>query len=156
MFLIHTLPQQIWTASMLGVAAFAWWRGGWPERTVAFGMVVDSIASGILQNTRDWGTPQWADLAIDIVYLVVMVWVALKSDRMWPLWAAGFQLVSVVIYFARIADMDVGPLAPYRATVIWSYLILVVIVAGTWLHGRARARGSHLTWPSRPSRRSAT
>ncbi len=131
MFLVHTLPQQIWTAAMLAVAAFALWRGGWAERTIAFGMVVDSIASGILQNKRDWGAPQWADLAVDIVYLIVVVWVALKSDRKWPLWAAGFQLVSVVIYFARIADMHVGALAPYLATVIWSYLILIVIVIGT-------------------------
>ena len=146
MFLVHTLPQQIWTAAMLAVAAYALWRGGWAERTLAFGMVVDSFASGILQNKRDWAAPQWADLGIDIVYLIVMVWVALKSDRMWLLWAAGFQLVSVVIYFARIADMQVGAFAPYMATVIWSYLILVVITVGTWLHHRRRASGE----PFRP------
>ncbi len=154
MFLVHTLPQQIWTASMLAVAAFALRRGGWPERTIAFGMVADSIASGILQNTRDWGAPQWADLSIDIAYLIVMVWVALRSDRMWPLWAAGFQLVSVAIYLARLADVNVGALAPYRATVIWSYLILGVITVGTWLHRRSPTHGA--SSPSPSNGRSAT
>ena len=154
MFLIHTLPQQIWTAAMLTVAAYALWRGGWGERTIAWGMVVDSLTSGIVQNTRDWGAPQWADLGIDILYLIVMVGVALKSARMWPLWAAGFQLVSVIVYFARIADMKVGAFAPYLATVIWSYLILVVIAIGTWLHGRDRSLGGAV--PSPPTRSSAT
>ncbi len=150
MFLIHTLSQQIWTAAMFAVAAYSVWRGGWAERTIAWGMVVDSLASGILQNKRDWGAPQWADLGIDVVYLIVMLWVALKSNRTWPLWAAGFQLVSVVVYFARIADMNVGALAPYLATVIWSYLLLVVIAVGTWLHHRHRISRE----PSPPSMRS--
>ncbi len=79
-----------------------------------------------------------------------MLWVALKSNRTWPLWAAGFQLVSVVVYFARIADMNVGALAPYLATVIWSYLLLVVIAVGTWLHHRHRISRE----PSPPSMRS--
>ena len=32
MFLFHTLQQQVWTALMLTVSAFAWWRGGPPEK----------------------------------------------------------------------------------------------------------------------------
>ncbi len=148
MFLFHTLPQQIWTAAMFAVAAYALWRGGRAERIIACGMVVDSLASGVLQNTRDWSAPQWADLGIDIVYLIVMVWVALRSARMWPLWAAGFQLVSVAVYFARIADMKVGAFAPYLGTVIWSYLILVVIAVGTWLHHRDHVSAAHPPSPS--------
>jgi hypothetical protein len=142
MFLFQTLPQQIWTACMLAVAAVALWRGGWAERTVALGMIADSIASGIMQNRTNWASPQWADLTIDIVYLAVMLWVALKSDRLWPLWAAAFQLIDVAIYFAFIVDARIGALAPYWAIEIWSYLILIVIVVGA------------LTRPSRPVSRS--
>ncbi|HEY5410808.1 MAG TPA: hypothetical protein VIJ94_08775 [Caulobacteraceae bacterium] len=153
MFLVHTLPQQIWTALMLAVAALALWRGGWPERTIAFGMVVDSIASGILQNTRDWGAPQWADLAIDVIYLAVMIWVALRSDRWWPLWAAAFQVISIAIYVARMVDPRVGALAPFTAGVIWSYLILVVVAIGAL--GR-RAGGANQTAGSPTIGRSST
>jgi hypothetical protein len=131
--MIHrTAAQLIWDASMLSTAGLSLWRGGWAERVVGCGMVVDSVASTLYKH--DWKYPQWADLSIDIVYMFVMIGVALKSRKLWPLWAAGFQLVAVVIYLARVADMRVGALATFTANVIWSYLILVVIVIGTWLH----------------------
>ncbi len=126
-----TASQAIWNGSMIAVAGLAAWRGRWEERTIAFGMVVDSLAANVFQNTHDWTAPQWADLAIDGGYLIVMVWVALRSNRMWPLFAAAFQLIDVAIYLAFIADGRVGALAPYFAIAIWSYLILIVIVIGT-------------------------
>jgi hypothetical protein len=131
MILFHTLPQQIWMICMLAVIALTFWRGGWAERTIAIGMIVDTVASAVMQNTRDWASPQWADLTIDVIYLLVMLFVAFRSHRLWPLWAAAFQLIDVAIYFAFIVDRRVGALAPYRAIVIWSYLILIVIVVGT-------------------------
>jgi hypothetical protein len=126
-----TAAQVIWNSSMLIVAALAAWRGGWEERTIAFGMVVDAVVSAVFENQRDWNAPQWADLAVDLVYLAVMVWVALKSNRLWPLWAAAFQVIDVVVYLAFVADVRVGAWASYTAIVIWSYLILIVIVVGT-------------------------
>jgi hypothetical protein len=125
---------------MLGVLALALWRGGWPERLASGGMVVDSIASALVQNTHDWSQTQWADLAVDVVYLGVLLWLALRSNRFWPMWAAAFQVLSVVIYVARMADRTVGARAPYNAVVILSYLILVAIAVGTfgvWRRGRA-------------------
>lgn len=132
-----TAPQAIWNASMLLVAALAAWRGKWAERTIAFGMVIDSVATNVLQNTHDWKAPQWADLAVDTAYLIVMLWVALKSDRLWPLWAAAFQLIDVAVYVAFVADMRVGALAPFLAIEIWSYLILIVVAVGTLTRPRA-------------------
>ena len=123
---------------MLLTGGFSIWRGGWAERTAAIGMIADSVASAIFQNRHNWDAPQWGDFAVDVAYLLLLVWVALKSDRLWPLWAAGFQLVAVVIYFARIIDMTSGPLAPYRGVVIWGYLILLSVVVGTWQRWRDR------------------
>ena len=136
MHLFDTLPKQIWAVCTFSVAGFALWRGGWAERTVAIGMVVDSYAAGIMQNRRNWASPQWADLAIDAIYLIVMVWVAIKSDRIWTLFAAGFQLVDVSIYLAHSANLRIGPRAPFAATEIWGYLILIILMIGTWQHWR--------------------
>jgi len=76
--------------------------------------------------------------------LAVMLWVALKSHRRWPLWAAGFQVIDVAIYLAFIADRHVGAWAAYTAIAFWSYLILVAIVVGVLTrqqHGPAPIRG---------------
>jgi hypothetical protein len=144
MFLIDTLPQQIWLVCMLAVAGFAYWRGGWPERTVALATIVGSVAGGALQNTHDWTKIQWGDMAVDVAYLWVVLFVAIRSDRFWPLFAAAFQLISVFIYIADMADRGVGPRAPYLANVIWSYLILICIVVGTGNYWR-RQRPSPAT-----------
>ncbi len=125
-----TATHTIWYIAAFSVAALAAWRGGWAERTVAFGMLIDSIVSPLIQN-HDWKAPQWADLGLDTVYLIVMLWVALKSDRRWPLWTAGFQIIDVAIYFAFLVDGRVGAWATYTAIAIWSYLILIVIAVGT-------------------------
>jgi hypothetical protein len=134
----HTPLQQIWMVCMLAVAAMSWWRGRWPERTVAFGMFVASIATALFQNTSNVNGHQWADLLVDVAYFALLAWVALRSDRWWPLWAAAFQLINVVLYVARLADERVGAKAPFMATVIWSYLILIAVVVGVWTRDRTR------------------
>jgi len=125
-----TAPQTIWYSCSFAVAVLAAWRGRWEERTIAFGMVIDSVVSRLIQS-HDWTAPQWADLGLDLVYLIVIVWVALKSKRQWPLWVAGFQVIDVAIYLAFMADVRVGAWASYTAIAIWGYLILIVIVVGT-------------------------
>lgn len=138
--LLHltTARQLIWTACMFAVAGFAQWRGGWAERTIAWAMVLDSYGAIVLQNTHNWAAVQWSDLWMDSLYLALMLWVALKSNRLWTLWAAAFQLVDVCIYLAHSANLRVGGRAPNAAILIYSYLILIVIAVGTWQHRHDR------------------
>ena len=154
MSLVHTLPQQIWTVWMLAVAGLSVWRGGWAERTVAFGMIVSSIATAVFQNKHDWSATQWADLVGDIIYLVLLFWVAFRSKRLWPLFPAGFQLVIVILYAARMADHRVGARAPFVAEEIFSYLILLAVGVGVWQ--RAKDRRAELFPPSTATGSSAT
>ncbi len=123
---------------MLAVAGLSLWRGGWAERTVAFTIIVGSLATAVFQNTRDPSAPQWGDLAVDGVCLIVFVGVALRSRRLWPLFAAAFQLIAVVIYVARLADVHMGGRSPFAAGVIWSYLILVAVAVGVFLNASDR------------------
>ncbi len=138
--LFRTAPQAIWDVYMLAVCGFALWKGGRPERIVALASVVASIATALLQNRRDWISPQWGDLAVDCTFLAVLLWLALRSNRHWPMWAAAFQLLGVVIYVARLADVRVGALAPFLAGEIWSYLVLASLAVGTWFYWQARPR----------------
>jgi hypothetical protein len=133
----RTVAQDVWDVCMLATAAFAVWRGGWAERVVALGMIVDSVAAAILQNNHNLFDTPWAELALDIAYLGVMLWVALRSNKTWPLFTAGFQLILVVIYFARLAQPHIWAWAEYTAIIIWSYMILIAIAVGTWRHWRS-------------------
>jgi hypothetical protein len=139
---LRTTPQTVWDVYMVSIVAFALWRGGRPERVIALAGLLASVASAVLQtDPNDLINPQWGDLVVDLAYLGLVLWFALRSDRHWTLWAAAFQLLGVVTYVARMADLRVGAKAPFTASVIWSYLVLAALAVGTWLHWRgSRAR----------------
>ena len=75
-------------------------------------------------------------LGVDVVYLAVLLGVALRSERLWTLFPAAFQLIAVIIYAAKAADARPGPRAPYVGVEIWGYLILTTVAVGVWLHRR--------------------
>ncbi len=155
--MFHRTPiQAIWDVSMFSVAGLSTLRGGWAASTVAWGMVVSSIATAVFQNIHDWSGTQWGDLAVDTIYLALLVWVALRSERLWTLFPAAFQLVSVIVYGARMADWHVGARAPYAAEAIFSYLILVLALVGSWQHWRDRRNAAAFARPSTSTGTSAT
>ncbi len=122
---------------MLLVAGLSLWRGRWEERTVSLGIIAGSVATAVFQNRANWNAPQWGDLMVDVAYLALLCWVSLRSDRLWPLFAAAFQLISVIVFAARMADKRVGALAPYTYEVMWSYLILVSVLVGIGMRWKA-------------------
>jgi hypothetical protein len=99
--------------------------------------VIANLAWDLVQD-RHGMNPQWGGLTVDSLFLAILLWLALTTDRRWLLFAAAFQVLSVVIYVARLIDPRVGALAPYQAVVIWSYLILASLAVGTWTHWRGR------------------
>jgi len=66
----------------------------------------------------------------DIGLFFVFILVALKSDRYWPMWAAGFQLLAIVTHTAEILDSTVGAWAYITAGVIWTYLGAAALAVG--------------------------
>jgi len=131
--IFRTASQLIWDLAMMGMGGFALWRGGKPEKLLAIGLILGSLATAVVENRQDWLYPQWGILLVDFGYLALAVWIGMRSDRVWPLFTAGFQLVAVITHGAMMADRGVGGWAYITAGVIWSYMILLSIVVGTWL-----------------------
>jgi hypothetical protein len=48
---------------------------------------------------------------IDVVTLILMLALALKSERWWTLWLAGAQLIAVLSHLVRLMDGEYAPLA---------------------------------------------
>lgn len=120
-----------------GVCGAALWKGGLPERLVALALLLSMGATYLLRD-RSWAEPQWAGLAIDLGFFFFLLILALRTDRFWPLWAAGFELLAVVTHGARLVDPTLGDWVYITATVIWTYLVLTALAIGTWNAWRAR------------------
>src|ERR1700712_4461788 len=97
----------IWTVVFLTVCGAALWRGGADERAAAIAMLIAWLVTVVVYG-RQGGTPEGGMLGVDCVLLIVLMAIALQSDRYWPMFAAGFHLLSVVVHLARMADRTIG------------------------------------------------
>lgn len=77
-------------------------------------------------------------LAIDLLTLAVFVFVALRSDRFWPLWISGLQLTTTIGHVLKAIQLDLVPIAYAVSLRFWAYPILVILAVATW-RNRQRA-----------------
>lgn len=77
-------------------------------------------------------------LAIDLVMLGAFVLLAWKSCRAWPVWAAAFLGIEIMVDVMRDAGMKVDGRAVFYALNISSYGVLVALTAGAWVAWRER------------------
>lgn len=136
MLILHTLRQQLGLIFVLLAVGYALWRGGRPERVCAVAMLAAWLASPYVVARNDWVDPQWALAAIDVSLFLVLLWHALRSDRYWPMWAAALLGLGVVMHVTMLVDPRIIPKAYLTANVIWSYLVVLALVAGTALEAR--------------------
>ena len=133
----HSLPQQVWQTALLLTCGYAMFRGGRPERIAAAACLVASLLQPWVLD-RNWLDPQYGVLVLDVGLSVTLLGLALTTNRTWLLFASAFQLLSVIIHVAILADHSVAPLPYRRGLVIWSYLTLVALAVGTWSVRRPR------------------
>ena len=73
------------------------------------------------------------------VLLVPGLSLALRSHRYWPIWAAGFQLLAILTYWAHSLDRTLGGWVYLTAGILWGYLLVGALAYGTWNVWRERA-----------------
>ncbi len=130
----------------VGLAA---WRGGAPERAgasfILSTVLIQSIAYASVP-TRFWEVDPVALLA-DSILFVGFGAIALNAKRIWPLFAAGFQLISLSAHFARQVEDDVIALAYATMKVVPTSLVLLLLILGTLFHQRRlKKNGQDLAW----------
>jgi len=116
---------------MLALVALVAWRGGREEKFACNALVVAWLLSKLLHKYKGL-QPEWGILVVDIGLMGVLLWLALRSRRHWPLFAAGFHLLAVVTHVARMADPTVGGWAYLTAAIIWGYLVVFSVAYGAW------------------------
>lgn len=135
----------------LFLAAFR--LGAAPEKIIASLF----LGSATLSRIYFWAVEQqpnldsidYGYLALDIVLTVVMVTVALRANRMYTLWMAGFQIIAVMAHFARGLSDSISAIAYVIMVVGPSYFQIIILGFGIWLHARrVRRHGNYRSWRS--------
>lgn len=130
--MIHLTPSfLIWATYVSLVCAGAILRGGASERAGGLIILFGWGATVVVMDPGWWRAPGPV-LAVDFLVLVALVALALRSERYWPLWAAGFHLLAVATHLARSLDPDLNPWAYITGEILWGYLLVTSLAIGTW------------------------
>lgn len=140
------------------VLAFAcFWRGGGPEKSVAAILVAMQAVDRIYHLIATGGSSMWivsdytaidlGHLVIDSASLIGFAVVALRANRIYPLWIGGFQLIMVLSHFGRELAASVHPFAYAVASYSPFYLQTMFLLIGLVLHlRRQKVWGSYRSW----------
>jgi hypothetical protein len=119
-------------SALLLCAAYASVNGG---RTGKIGSAIFILAT-ILSAAAVQMNPNWAGtslglFAVDAGCLLALLILALMSNRFWPIWALGFQIVAVATHVATLSIPDVVPKSFQALLSFWTIPILWAMVVGT-------------------------
>lgn len=128
----------IFNALLLGSCSYALLRGGAPERIVG-GSLLTACAATLLSyselSTR-FDHVEMAVFTVDAILLCVLVAVALRADRLWPLFVAGLHISTVGAHLIKFFDLNMIRVTYAVMIAGWSYPMLALLAIGTWRHRR--------------------
>ena len=122
------------------VALYTLLRGRRDERHVGIILVIGVIATHLVISPvgHRFTTVETPVMWVDIAVFAGFLWVALRSERFWPLWIAGLQLTTIFGHLMKFVAADLFARAYGAALMFWGYPILLVLAIGTWRsHRRA-------------------
>jgi hypothetical protein len=134
--------KYVFWALLLLTCGYALANGRKYERIAAMVFLTASIVS-VLAHSWLWAgyrVMNGGEVAVDCAVLVAVVAIALASDRFWPLWVAGLQLVDSMAHIFKATTGNLAPWAYAIAERFWSYPILVILFIGAWRQHRRTQR----------------
>jgi hypothetical protein len=130
--LLDSLYTQIGAIAWLAVCGFALWKGEKPERTAGGALLIAWLATLAIHRDTMMTDVHYFTMAIDVIVLGLLVALSWKSERTWPIWAAGFQLLTILVQIVPMFDMRIRYMAYLAAQTIATYGVLVCVGVGTF------------------------
>ena len=135
---------------LLAIAGLSWRHGGWPERLVALSMAAGLLAAVVIQYHPLGRLPHFGVFIVDLALLTVLVGVALRSDRWWPLFCCAFVLLAATSGLALAFDQHLERLNTVVDPSVWNALALISLGVGLFeVASRVRVKPSAQGSPER-------
>lgn len=135
------MAPNVFRALLALVALYALLRGNRDERQVSLVMIVGLIATELVLppvHERFAGV-ETKLLMVDVGVFAGFLWVALRSERFWPLWIAGLQLTTILGHVLKVVDAGLFARAYGAALVFWAWPMVIILAVGTWRSHRRRS-----------------
>ena len=121
---------------LFGACGYALAKGTRDARIVAVVCLIANFATLAARGpaVTSYSSLQMGVLLIDMATFAAFTFVALTSDRFWPLWVSGLQLTTSMGHLMKGMHSDLLPLAYAAALRFWSYPILLILAVAVWRH----------------------
>lgn len=137
-------------ALVVGGTFVAYNRGGPPERMAAkiiVAWLIADVTYSVTFGSSSFDRVDPARVILDGVVLVAITGLALRANRMWPLWAAAAQLICVLGHLVAYIDVTGMKRAYWALTQLPPYIQLVALLLGALAHTRRLQRiGPYRSW----------
>jgi hypothetical protein len=145
----------VFLALLIGCCGYAFLRGGTPERAAALIFAASAILTLVALSSPAirWNSVEYGAFLVDVATLAALVVLALRSNRLWPLWVTALQAIGTAGHAVKLADPEVIRWAYAFALAFWSYPMLLLLALGTWNHQRRLTRnGADKSWSTSSGR----
>lgn len=141
-----SLLEVIFLAFFVSAIAFAFWKGGGPERAVAVSFWAASLLTLAVATTVNLRFQQveLGILAVDAILLLALLIIAVKANRRWTLLVATMQILIVMGHTAKAVHPNLARSAYVMVTESWPFLQLTVLMIGTEFHRQRRKRDGYV------------
>ena len=143
------IQSLIYDVLLVACWAYAMLKGGAPEKIGASVLLVGSALTFALASgpAGRFASMEVGILAVDVAALVAFLILALRAERFWPLWITGLQMIGTAGHVVKLVDPDVIRWAYAFVLAFWSYPMMLLLIAGTWLHQKRLIRyGADRSW----------
>lgn len=132
----------LYHALLFASCGYALLRGKADARIIAIVFLIGNFATLAIRSplAGSYSSVETGILVVDLLALLGFTWVALQSDRFWPLWVSGIQLTTSIAHLLKAIQPDLLPIAYAAALRFWSYPILIILAVGTWRSHQRRLR----------------
>jgi hypothetical protein len=114
-----------------------WLKGGHVERLGAAVILIVFAASFPLHPLRMWNV-HVGDAAMDVAVMLFFGWLALRSERWWPLAMTAIMALTVMVHISIFLVPGLGEYAEMSARIGLGTLMALALLAGVgarWLAG---------------------
>ncbi len=147
-------------AAFVTCAWYAFTVGGKPERAAMFAQLVAlilSMAVGFLTVSGNFVSLVAGWALVDGGLAIVLIMIALTSNRHWPIVLAGLQVAATFVHLAKLAYPELPATGYAIFTQMWAWPMLLVTAIGTRNHRLRRLRlGRYPDWKRTPAAPSPT
>lgn len=133
--------RYIYPALLVACVLFICWKGRSEQRIVLGALFLGSVNTYFIYVSRagTWLEPSIAMIANELLVTAVILTVAYRSKKLWPLPVASFQILALMSQLVSVFGQELQAYAVGVTQGLWAYLQLVVLFLATLFEIRSQS-----------------